>query len=94
MCSPYLQARGGGGGGGGRHNKPILIDILCDMWLKGNLCKLWHCAQTRAAISTQSKRLPSNKVVASAISLAKDGLYGNACQMLTSQGIAPNDGST
>ena len=85
---------GAGGGGGGRHNKPILIDILCDMWLKGNLCKLWHCAQTRAVISTQSKRLPSNKVVASAISLAKDGLYGNACQMLTSQGIAPNDGST
>ena len=76
---------------GGSHNKPISIDILCDMWLKSNLCELWHLAKTHAAISTQSKRVPSNKVVASAISLAKDGLYGKVCQMLTSQVIAPND---
>ena len=79
---------------GGRHNKPIPIDTLCSLWLKGNLCELWHLAQTRVAMSKQSKRVSPNKVVASAMSLAKDGLYGKACQMLTSQGIAPNDDNT
>ena len=74
---------------GGRHNKPISIDILCDMWLKGNLCELWHRAQTRATISTQSKKVLPNKRVDSAIALAKDGLYSKACQMLTSQDLAP-----
>ena len=76
---------------GGQHNKHIPINTLCGLWLKGNLCDLAH---TRVAISKQSKRAPSNKVVASAISLAKDGLYGKACQMVTSQGIAPNDDNT
>ena len=79
---------------GGRHNKPISIDILCDMWLKGNLCELWHRAQTRATISTQSKKVLPNKRVDSAIALAKDGLYSKACQMLTSQGVAPDDDNT
>ena len=79
---------------GGRHNKPIPIDILCEMWLKGNLCELWHRAQTRLLSPHSPKRLPSNKVVASAISLTKYGLYGKACQMLKSQGIAPNDDNT
>eukprot|EP00731_Ephydatia_muelleri_P020307 Em0013g34a len=77
---------------GGQHNKPIPIDTLCGLWLKGNLCELCHRAQTRVAISKQSKRAPSNKVVASV--MAKYGLYGKACQMLTSQGIAPNDDNT
>eukprot|EP00731_Ephydatia_muelleri_P024321 Em0016g592a len=79
---------------GGRHNKPISIDILCDMGLKGNLCELWHRAQTRATISTQSKKVLPNKRVDSAIALAKDGLYSKACQMLTSQGLAPDDDNT
>ena len=70
---------------GGRHNKPISID----MWLKGNLCELWQRAQTRATISTQSKKVLPNKRVDSAITLAKDGLYSKACQMLTSQGLPP-----
>ncbi|KAL5505428.1 hypothetical protein EMCRGX_G006859 [Ephydatia muelleri] len=79
---------------GGHHNKPISIDILCDMWLKGNLCELWLRAQTRATISTQSKKVLPNKRVDSAIALAKDGLYSKACQMLTSQGLAPDDDNT
>eukprot|EP00731_Ephydatia_muelleri_P014413 Em0008g133a len=79
---------------GGRHNKPISIDILCDMWLKGNLCELWLRAQTQATISTQSKKVLPNKRVDSAIALAKDGLYSKACQMLTSQGLAPDDDNT
>eukprot|EP00731_Ephydatia_muelleri_P014404 Em0008g124a len=85
---PFLIIRGG------RHNKPISIDILCDMWLKGNLCELWLRAQTQATISTQSKKVLPNKRVDSAIALAKDGLYSKACQMLTSQGLAPDDDNT
>ena len=64
------------------------------MWLKGNLCELWQRAQTRATISTQSKKVLPNKRVDSAIALAKDGLYSKACQMLTSQGLAPDDDNT
>ena len=76
---------------GSRHNKPISIDILCDLWLKGNLCELWLFAQARATLTTQSKKVLSNKRVASAIALAKNALYGKPCQTLTSQGLAPDD---
>ena len=57
------------------------------MWLKGNLCKLWQHAQTRATISTQSKKVLPNKRVDSVIALAKDGLYSKACQMYLDDGV-------
>ncbi|KAL5506266.1 hypothetical protein EMCRGX_G007877 [Ephydatia muelleri] len=82
---------------GGRHNKPIPIESLCDMWLGGNLSELWSFAQNRAASSSHSNkttRVRPNDGVTSAISLSKDGLYGKACRLLVSQGVAPNNEST
>eukprot|EP00731_Ephydatia_muelleri_P009283 Em0004g1621a len=37
---------------------------------------------------------PGRRKVASAISLAQDGLFGKACQVLTSSGVAPNNDDT
>ncbi|KAL5503093.1 hypothetical protein EMCRGX_G009995 [Ephydatia muelleri] len=37
---------------------------------------------------------PGRRKVASAISLAQDGLFGKACQVLTSSGVAPNNHDT
>ena len=82
---------------GGRHNKPIPIESLCDMWLGGNLSELWSFAQNRAASSSHSNkttRVRPNDGVTSSISLSKDGLYGKACRLLVSQGVAPNNEST
>ena len=67
------------------------------MWLGGNLSELWSFAQNRAASSSHSNkttRVRPNDGVTSAISLSKDGLYGKACRLLVSQGVAPNNEST
>eukprot|EP00731_Ephydatia_muelleri_P015211 Em0008g931a len=67
------------------------------MWLGGNLSELWSFAQNRAASSSHSNkttRVRPNDGVTSAISLSKDGLYGKACWLLVSQGVAPNNEST
>ena len=81
---------------GGRHNKPVPIDVLCQMWLDGHLGDLWKLAASRATSSTHvhQKEVPVRKKLTSAISLAQDGLYGKACQTLTSSGVAPNNPTT
>ena len=76
----------------GHHNKPIPLEILCDMWSDGRLRDLWNLAVGRAPSKTRSTHLkedPDRRKVASAISLAQDGLYGKACQVLTSSGVHP-----
>ena len=81
----------------GRHNKPVPLEILCDMWSDGRLRDLWNLAVGRAPSKTRSiyiKEDPDRRNVASAISLAQDGLYGKACQVLTSSGVAPNNDDT
>ena len=69
-------------------NKPIPIESLCDMWLRGNLSELWGLAQKHAASSSHSNKMtkaqPNNE----------DGWYGKACRFLVSQGVAPNNEST
>ena len=58
---------------------------------------LWRMAKTRASPSNRlhhAKNSSSKQQVASAISLAQDGLYGNACQALVSTGVAPNSEET
>ena len=39
---------------GGRHNKPVPIEALCDLWLKDSFSELWRMARARA--------LPSNRL--------------------------------
>ena len=77
---------------GGRHNKPVPIEALCDLWLKDSFSELWRMARARALPSNRlyhAKDSSSKQQVISAISLAQDGLYGKACQALVSSGVAP-----
>ena len=73
---------------------PHCIVTLCKMWAEGQLSDLWHMAEAHTS-NSHSKRssLPKGdtvkKRVGSAISLAQDGLFGKACQVLVSPGVAP-----
>ncbi|KAL5514970.1 hypothetical protein EMCRGX_G000068 [Ephydatia muelleri] len=83
----------------GRHNKPIPLEVLCDMWTDGHFGDLWSRAVKHATCTSKSYSLhpkvdPGRRKVASAISLAQDGLFGKACQVLTSSGVAPNNDDT
>ena len=66
------------------------------MWLDGHLGDLWKLAVSRATSSTHvhQKKVPVRKKLTSAICLAQDGLYGKACQTLTSSDVAPNNPTT
>ena len=67
------------------------------MWSDRHLRDLWNLAVGCAPSKTHSTHLkedPGRRKVASAISLAQDGLYGKACQVLTSSGVAPNNDDT
>ena len=59
------------------------------------ICGTWQ--KQRTSLSKQSS-LPngdkSNKVVSSAISIPQDGLFGKACKILVSPGVAPNNAET
>ena len=74
---------------GGRHNKPVPIESLCAMWTEGQFRELWHLAKAHAPCS-KKQRVPLDdtvkKRVNSAIYLAKDGLFGKACQVLVHLG--------
>ena len=82
---------------GGRHNKPVPIESLCAMWTEGQFRDLWHLAKARAPCY-KKLRVPLDDTVKtrvnSAISLAQDGLFGKACQVLVSPGLAPNNDET
>ena len=77
----------------GRHNKPVPIEFICDLWMQDQLSDLWNMALSRAS-STNNKDIPRKQQVTSAISLAQDGLYSKACQTLVSPGLAPNNEET
>ena len=80
----------------GHHNKPVPIDLLCERWSSGYFTDLWHLSVQRASFSTTKhhSKDDSTRKVASAISFAQNGLYGKACQVLTSSGVAPNNDNT
>ena len=67
------------------------------MWAEGQFRDLWHLAKAHAPCS-KKQQVPLDdtvkKRVNSAISLAQDGLFGKACQVLVSPGLAPNNGET
>ncbi|KAL5477904.1 hypothetical protein EMCRGX_G024759 [Ephydatia muelleri] len=80
----------------GRHHKPIDIKMLCDLWSRGQFGVLWRLAICHSKVGSATKSCnkslrPRHKY---AISLAQDGLYSKACQVLTSSGIAPNTPQT
>ena len=79
----------------GRHHKPLPINHLCDLWSKGQFGFLWeHASQQVTSRTRQAHTSGSDHNIRLAIGLAKEGLYGKACQILTSSGVAPNNDTT
>lgn len=79
----------------GRHHKPPSINYLCDLWSKGHLSTLWELAsQQESSKAYQTHAKDSDYNIQSAIRHARNGLYGKACQVLNSPGMAPNNDST
>ena len=80
----------------GRRHHPTDINLLCEAWECGQFTSLW--ARTKQHVSHHgpwSSPLDEDvKKITEAISLAKDGLLGKACQILTSSGLAPDTEDT
>ena len=80
----------------GRHHNPASVDFLCDLWSKNAFATLWNLAKGRAnSIPRSNNTSPetSEKIVQSAVSLARDGLLGKACRVLLSEGLEMPPGS-
>ncbi|KAL5479607.1 hypothetical protein EMCRGX_G023154 [Ephydatia muelleri] len=81
----------------GRHDKPLPVDILCNMW-SDNKGDLWDLARNRmtnhkrGACSTSINQ--RTKVIDQAVSLGRSGMWVKACRILQSSGIAPNNDIT
>ena len=68
---------------------------LCHLWSKGHLLTLWeHASQQESSKAYQTHTKDSDYNIQPAIRHARNGLYGKACQVLNSSGIAPNNDST
>eukprot|EP00731_Ephydatia_muelleri_P001670 Em0001g1670a len=81
----------------GRHNHPVSIELLCDLWSRGHLSQLWQRAMSRGSSprSLVDRKKDSGQLqVSHAVSLSQDGLFGKACNVLVSCGIAPNSDET
>ena len=81
----------------GRHNKPVPIEFLCDLWMQNQFNELWNMALSRVSSSTnhhRTKTISPKQQILSAIYLAQDGLYSKACQTLVSSSLAPNNAET
>ena len=82
----------------GRHNRPISIKFLCDLWAKDDFVTLWNLAKGRsrslANYSVSRDEASSHHTIDSAVSLARDGLIRKASRVLLSDGIAPNNDQT
>ena len=78
----------------GRHHKPTSIKYLCELWSNENFEVLWQHAIGQVSSQPFSQCNDHAKVVCKAISLAREGLFGKACHVLTSSGVAPNNETT
>ena len=79
----------------GRHHTPMSIGHLCNLWSQGQFDTLWeHATRQATPRDRHPRQRNARQSIVTAISLAREGLYGKACQALTSTGIAPNTDTT
>ena len=77
--------------------EPLPVDSLCNMWSYGKLGALWSLAKSRSANRNHPGSVSINnrtKVIDQAVSLGRSGMFGKACRVLQSSGIAPNNETT
>ena len=76
----------------GRHDKPLPVDTLCNMWSDDKQGALWSLAKSRSADRNHPGGVSINnrtKVIDQAVSLGRSGMFGKACRVLQSSGNAP-----
>ena len=85
----------------GRSFKPSDIRKLCELWDTGHELELWNnvisrsIAYSKKVSKTSScQQLLDRRRVSIATALAEERLFGKACRMLTSSGIAANNEET
>ena len=79
----------------GHHHKPVSIEHICNLWSEGRYDALWERATHQATPRDRHpKQRSARQSISTAVSFAREGLYGKACQALTSTGIAPNTDAT
>ena len=79
----------------GRHHKPISIEYLCDLWLKSQYGTLWQRAiGQNTSRPSHSRHNDTDRRIHTSVALAREGLYGKACPVLTSSGLAPQNNDT
>eukprot|EP00731_Ephydatia_muelleri_P012305 Em0006g1199a len=80
----------------GRNLKPTSIETLCKLWSDKEFGLLWNLAKgnTSHFRGRQVSAEEPQRLIDSAISLAKAGMFGKACGILLSAGIAPNNDNT
>mgnify|MGYP003460779833 FL=1 len=80
----------------GRNLKPTSIEALCKLWSDKEFGLLWNLAKgnTSHFRGRQVSAEEPQRLIDSAISLAKAGMFGKACGILLSTGIAPNNDDT
>ena len=83
----------------GRHTKLISVHHLCDLRSKNELNLLWNQVTAMANASSPSRTHDTRaddaqRLIQSAVSLARVGLYGKACRVLQSSEIAPDNNNT
>jgi hypothetical protein len=84
------------GGKNNQHRQNVVS--LCERWEAGDRLVLWSAAKENAKPKTgkqgtEDKRAAHQRREAAA-AFAEDGLYGKACRVLTSKGLAPNTPET
>ena len=81
----------------GRHDVPTSVDFLCSLWSKNEFGTLWNLAKNNQKENRQphDQAAKHNRdLIAHAISLGRAGLFGKACKVLESNGLAPNNDAT
>ena len=74
----------------GRHDKPLPVDSLCNMWSDDKLGALWSLAKSWSANRNHPGGVSINnrtKVIDQAVSLGRSGMFGKACRVLQSSGM-------
>eukprot|EP00731_Ephydatia_muelleri_P023351 Em0015g934a len=78
----------------GRHSRPTPIESLCERWSRNELESLWRQAKENSRSNPTRQDADFKQSLYSAITLARLGMYGKACRMLLSDGIAPHNDTT
>ena len=78
----------------GRHSRPTPIVSLCECWSRNELESLWRQAKEKSRSTPTRHYDDSKQSLHSAVTLARLGTYGKACQVLLSDGIAPHNDTT